>query len=67
MNLNIVRPRCYLLIYFVNFPTWQDIYDFVDRSNVGDLLLKTLMCKLGNLSPFWQTDPFHACKYRMLL
>lgn len=41
----------------------QDIYEFVDTSNVGDLLLKTMMCNLGNLSPFWQVDPFHACKF----
>lgn len=39
---------------------FNDLYDFVDRSNVGDLLLKTMMCNLGNLSPFWKTDPYHA-------
>jgi hypothetical protein len=35
----------------------------MDRSNFGDLLLKTLMCKLGNLTPFWKVKPFEACKY----
>lgn len=41
----------------------QDLYSFVNASDAGDLLLKTLMCKLGNLSPFWQVDPTRACKY----
>jgi hypothetical protein len=41
----------------------QDVYAFMDRSNFGDLLLKTLMCKLGNLTPFWKVKPFEACKY----
>jgi hypothetical protein len=34
----------------------------VATSNVGDLLLKSLMCKLGNLTPFWAVKPFEACK-----
>lgn len=46
----------------------QDIYSFVNQSNVGDLLLKIIMCGLPDykagkpLSPFWETDPYHACK-----
>jgi hypothetical protein len=39
----------------------------MDRSNFGDLLLKTLMCKLGNLTPFWKVKPFEACKYCIAL
>lgn len=47
----------------------QDIFSFVNQSNVGDLLLKIIMCGLPDykagrpLSPFWQTDPYHACNY----
>ena len=45
----------------------QDLFLFVNESNVGDLLLKVIMCGLPEyqsgqgLTPFWQTDPFHAC------
>lgn len=34
----------------------------MDESDFGDLLLKTLMCKLENLTPFWEVHPFEACK-----
>mmetsp|Transcript_56977 Transcript_56977/g.112250 ORF Transcript_56977/g.112250 Transcript_56977/m.112250 type:complete len:782 (+) Transcript_56977:126-2471(+) len=33
---------------------------FVQSSDVGDLILKTLLCKLGNLTPFWKVKPFEA-------
>lgn len=41
----------------------------MNQSNVGDLLLKIIMCGLPAfqsgkpLSPFWQTDPYSACEY----
>lgn len=56
------------LTSYMCFPN-QDMMVFINNSNVGDLLLKLLMCRLPEyqdgsapLTPFWQTDPYHACK-----
>jgi hypothetical protein len=42
---------------------------FVNQSDVGDLLLKLILCQLPEyksgrgLTPFWQTNPYNACKH----
>jgi hypothetical protein len=47
----------------------QDVMGFVNQSDVGDLLLKLILCQLPEyksgrgLTPFWQTNPYNACKY----
>jgi hypothetical protein len=41
------------------------MYAFINESVPGDLLFKTLMCKLElptGLTPFWEVHPFEACK-----
>jgi hypothetical protein len=53
------------LLFIILCPGMQQIYEFVNASMPGDLLLKTLMCRLHNpngLVPFWKTPPFAACK-----
>jgi hypothetical protein len=51
----------------------QDMMGFVNQSDVGDLLLKLILCQLPEyksgrgLTPFWQTNPYNACKYAVRL
>mmetsp|Transcript_28012 Transcript_28012/g.47086 ORF Transcript_28012/g.47086 Transcript_28012/m.47086 type:complete len:810 (-) Transcript_28012:345-2774(-) len=40
---------------------FDNIYSFVDEAHAGQLLLKTLMCRVDSgISPFWKVKPFEA-------
>ena len=41
----------------------KDLQTYVDEAPAGSTILKTFMCSIGSISPFWETDPVSACKF----